>query len=121
MADGETIRTFFDDAVRECPGRVAIEFVVDGETRSRTVGEMGARVREIAELLASVGIEPRGKPVALMLENGPEWVETYLALAGTAVSVVPLDPKLRPAEIVYIMRNASCRALITDHSHVEVA
>lgn len=121
MADGATIRSFFDDAARECPGRVAMEFVVDGRTCGRTFGEMAARIRAIAELLAAVGIEPRAKPVALMLENGPDWVETYLALAGTAVPVVPLDPKLKPAEITYIMRDASCRALITDHAHIEVA
>ena len=55
-----------------------------------------------------------------MLENGPDWVETYLALSGSAIPVVPMDPKLRPAEVVYILRDAGCCAIVTDMAHVEL-
>ena len=115
-----TIRCFFDTAVRENPGRISVEYLSDGERRSRTFGEMDVRVRNLAELFASVGIAPRARPVALMLENGPDWVETYLALSGTAIPVVPMDPKLRPAEVVYILKDAGCCAIVTDVAHIEL-
>lgn len=113
-----TIRSLFDEAVRECPGRLAVEYMDDGERKGRTFDEMDVRVRQLSELFASQGIAPRTRPVALILENGPDWVETYLALAGTAVTVVPMDPKLRPAEVVYILRNSACCAVITDAAHI---
>ena len=115
-----TIRSFFDTAVRENPGRLSVEYLAGGERLGRTFGAMDERVRQLAELFASLGVAPRARPVALMLENGPDWVETYLALSGTAIPVVPMDPKLRPAEVVYILRDAGCCAIITDMAHVEL-
>lgn len=113
-----TIRSLFDNAVRESPGRLALEYVVDGNVNSKTYAEMDVSVRNLAELFASLGIVPRKNPVALILENGPEWVETYLALSGCAIPVVPMDPKLRPREAVYILKDAGCCAVITDPAHV---
>ena len=115
-----TIRSFFDRAVKENPGRVAIEYLSGHERLGVTFGEMDVRVRQLAELLAALGISPRSRPVALMLENGPDWVETYLALSGCAIPVVPMDPKLRPAEVVYILRDASACAIVTDPAHIEL-
>ncbi len=115
-----TIRFFFDSAVRENPGRLSMEYLAGGERLGKTFGDMDVRVRQLAELFASLGISPRTRPVALMLDNGPNWVETYLALSGTAIPVVPMDPKLRPAEVVYILRDAGCCAIVTDMGHVEL-
>ncbi len=115
-----TIRSFFDRAVTDNPGRVAIEYLSGHERRGVTFGEMDVRVRQLAELLAALGISPRSRPVALMLENGPDWVEMYLALSGCAIPVIPMDPKLRPAEVVYILRDASACAIVTDPAHIEL-
>lgn len=113
-----TIRSLFDNAVRESPGRLALEYVVDGKVNGKTYAEMDVSVRNLAELFASLGIVPRNRPVALILENGPEWVETYLALSGCAIPVVPMDPKLRPREAVYILKDSGCCAVISDPAHV---
>ena len=116
-----TIRSFFDRAVQENPGRLAIEYLSGGERLGVTFGEMDVRVRQLAELLASLGISPRSRPVALMLENGPDWVEMYLALSGSAIPVVPMDPKLRPAEVVYILRDAGACAIVTDPAELSAS
>ena len=115
-----TIRFFFDRAVKENPGRIAIEHISGGERQGVTFGEMDVHVRQLAELFAALGIAPRSRPVALMLDNGPDWVETYLALSGSAIPVVPMDPKLRPAEVVYILRDAAACAIVTDSAHIEL-
>ena len=115
-----TIRSFFDRAVQENSGRLALEYLSGGERLGVTFGEMDVRVRQLAELLATLGISPRSRPVALMLENGPDWVEMYLALSGSAIPVVPMDPKLRPAEVVYILRDAGACAIVTDPAHIEL-
>lgn len=114
----ETIRSFFDRAVRQAPGHVAIEYFAAGKKCYRSYSELNVRVRNLAELVASLGIHPRTRPVALLLENGPDWVEAYLALTGTAVTVVPMDPKFRPAELHHILSDSGACAIITDTNHI---
>ena len=114
----ETIRSFFDRAVHETPGRVAMEYFIAGKRQKRTYSGTSTRVRNLAELIASLGIHPRSRPVALLLENGTDWVEAFLACACTAIPVVPMDPKFRPAELHHILSDSGACAIITDTNHI---
>ena len=114
----DTIRSFFDRAVQETPGRVAMEYFIAGQRQKRTYSEINTRVRNLAELIASLGVHPRSRPVALLLENGPDWVEAFLALTCTAIAVVPMDPKFRPAELHHILSDSGACAIITDTGHI---
>ena len=53
----------------------------------------------MAEAFSRFDLKPGSEPVAIILDNGPEWIEIYLANAATGVAVVPLDPKLRASEV----------------------
>lgn len=114
----KTIRSLFDTAVRHSHGRIAVEYIVNGIRKSISYGELGKQVRNVAELFESLSIRPRQQPVALILENGPDWVVDYLALNGSAITVVPMDPKLKAPEVLYILKNAGCCAVITDSAHI---
>ena len=113
-----TLRSLLDAAVAQSGGRVAVEYLDNGQVRPITYAQLGATVRKTAELFSVAGIAPRANPVALMLDNCHEWVETYLALAGTAIPVVPMDPKLRAAEVSYILGDAQVCAIVTDAAHI---
>ena len=113
-----TIRSLLDAAVAQSGGRVAIEYLDEGQVRSITYSQLGDTVRKTAELFTVAGIAPRKAPVALMLDNCHEWVEVYLALACTATAVVPMDPKLRAAEVSYILADAQACAVVTDAAHL---
>lgn len=91
---------------------------MNGERKSITYSELNKQVRNVAELFASLSIKPRQFPVALILENGPDWVVDYLALNGSAITVVPMDPKLKAPEVLFILKNAGCGAIITDTAHI---
>ena len=56
-------------------------------------------VGQMAEAFSRFDLKPGSEPVAIILDNGPEWIEIYLANAATGVAVVPLDPKLRASEV----------------------
>lgn len=112
-----TIRTMLDATVQKMPGATALRFRRDGVWRSRTYAEFFVRIRQAAEVVGRQGIAPGGDPVGLLLENGPEWVEIYAALAGTGVTVVPVDPKLRPQEIAGILADAGVAALFASSRH----
>ncbi len=115
-----TIRSLFDKAVTERPNAVMMEYLADGERKTITFAETEATVRKLAEVFDVSGIDPRKRPVALILENCPEWIETYLALAGTAIPVVPMDPKLRAAEVSYILKDSETCAVVTDLAHIQL-
>ncbi len=114
----QTIRSLFDEAVKASPSRVFMEHLVEGERISLSYAATEQAVRRVAELFAVAGVAPRGNPVALLLENCHEWIETYLALTGTAVPVVPMDPKLRAAEVTYILKDSRACAIVTDAAHL---
>ena len=114
-----TIRSFFEDTLARHPNRVMFTFRQGGRVVRRSYAEAGARVRRISQLaVRRLGLAPRGVPVAIMLENGPTWIELYLGHCSVAIPVVPLDPKLRQSEISFILGNAGAQVIYTDTHHM---
>lgn len=112
-----TLRHLLDEAVSYHPESLAVQFRQQGAWAVRTYREFGGRVRAVAELAGRLGIAPRAQPVALMLDNRPEWLEIFAGLAGCGVLVVPLDPKLKPAEVAFILKDSEAIAIFTDARH----
>ena len=113
-----SIRTYFDRTVEKEPQRIAVQYRQHEQIVSRSYGEMARRVRATAELAHELELAPREAPVAIILDNSPEWMEIYLAHAGCGITVVPIDPKLRPAEVAYILKDAGVAAVYTDLRHL---
>ncbi len=114
-----TIRGILEDTVELYPKSVAMRFKRDGVWQAQPYRDLLARVKQAAQFFGDMGIQPRKETVALWLENCPEWIELYCALSGSAIPVVPLDPKLRPNEVAYILENAECVAVVTSPSQRE--
>ena len=106
-----TIRTFLEDAVCQTPEAPAQRFCQQGQWVTRSYAALKERVVRAATIAHFLEIRPGVQNVALMLENGPEWQEIYLALAGVGIAVVPLDPKLREQEVVHILRDSEAVAI----------
>lgn len=106
-----TIRTFLDDAASCMPDRPAQVFFQKNEWVTRSFGALKERVVHAATIVKQLNIRPGEHNVALMMENGPEWQEIYLALAGSGVAVVPLDPKLRSQEVFHILKDSEAVAV----------
>jgi long-chain acyl-CoA synthetase len=113
-----TLRTLLEEAAANRPDSIALRYRRDNAWQSRTYAELALGVRQMGEAFGQLGLQPGADQVALMLENGPEWVETYLATAGSGVPVVPLDPKLRAAEVAFILQDSGAAALFTDTRHL---
>ena len=115
-----TIRTLLEDAMARQPDRTALRYRRDGSWRSRSYLELARGVSQMAEAFGRLGLKPGEERAALILENGPEWVESYLALAGTGVPVVPLDPRLRAEEVAFILQDSGAVLVVSDTRHLEV-
>ena len=107
----KTIRDYLDEAAERTPERIAQQFYQGHAWVTRSYGALRDRVVRAAGIVQDLGIVPGRQQVALMLDNGPEWQEIYLALAGSGVAVVPLDPKLRPQEALHILRDSEAVAI----------
>lgn len=115
-----TIRTLLESAAQRRPKRIALRYRRNGGWQSRSYSELALGVCQIAEALGRLGLRPGDERIAVILENGPEWVETYLAAAGAGVAVVPLDPKLRAEEVAFILGDSGAVTVVTDSRHVEL-
>jgi long-chain acyl-CoA synthetase len=106
-----TLRDVFENTERKNPDAVAMRFRRNGAWTSCTWGNYHARVRQVAAFVGTLGLTPGRDHVALILENRPEWLEIYMALAGSGLTVVPLDIKLHTQEIAFILGHSEAVAV----------
>ena len=115
-----TLRGLLDSAVAKWPSCTAIKYRYEKKWRSLSYSELYSGVEQMAEVFGELKVKPGVDNVALMLNNGPEWVESYFALAGAGVTVVPVDPKLRPAEVAYILKDSAAVLLLAHARHLDL-
>ncbi len=77
-----------------------------------TYAEAGAQVDALATSYA--GLEGR---VGLMLDNRPSFFWHWLALNACGLSVVPLNPDLRPAELDYLVAHSGLTHAVVAPPH----
>ena len=72
------------------------------------LGEMAARM---AGALRAAGLRP-GDRVAIFMRNNPEYIISLFGAFHAGLCAVPVNARLHPRELAYILGNADCRALI---------
>lgn len=87
--------------------RVALRF---GD-ESLTYGELDERVARLSSSLLDGGLE-RGERVAIFMRNNPDYVVTIFAAFRAGLCAVPVNAKLHPSELAYILANAECAGLV---------
>jgi len=96
-------------ARRLSPDNVA---VVDGG-RQLSYAELGDRVDTLAALLRAHGVQP-GDRIATLLPNTLPCLECYFAAAGLGAVLVPLNTRLHPDELGFILGDSGCGVLVAD-------
>ncbi|MFA5937838.1 MAG: long-chain-fatty-acid--CoA ligase [Sinimarinibacterium sp.] len=86
--------------------------IVDGDTRL-SYGELGARCRRLGSALRRRGVK-RGDRVATLLANSHRYLELHLTLPSIGAVVVPLNNRLSPQEMQYILDDSGASLLIID-------
>ncbi|WP_187969048.1 class I adenylate-forming enzyme family protein [Aquibium microcysteis] len=92
---------------------------VDGERR-RSWTEVLERVARAAGGIAALGIG-RGDRVALLALNSDRYFELEFALPWAGAAMVPINTRLSPAEVAYVLRDSGAVALVVDDSQHECA
>ncbi len=85
--------------------------------RSVTYGEWNERACRLANALLGLGLT-KGQRVAVLAHNRLEWLEIYAATAKAGLVAVPINFRLTPAEVAYIVDDAEAAALIVEDALV---
>ena len=103
-------------ARRLSPAHIA---VVDGG-RELSYTALGARVDALAALLQSRGVH-QGDRIAALLPNSLQYLESYFAAAGLGAVIVPLNTRLHPDELSFIIGDSESGVLVVDPGFAELA
>jgi fatty-acyl-CoA synthase len=90
------------------------------EGQPTTYGEMAERSIALARGLAAGGVGP-GDVVALLSYNCPEFLETIFAANYLGAIAMPINWRLAPPEVRYILEHSRARSLVCDDSLVALA
>lgn len=107
MSHGEQLAR----AARNHPDRIAFQF----EGTARSYAETDERVTRLARALAARGVA-RGDRVAVFMRNRLEVVESYLAACRLGAIAVPVNFRLVPEELAYILNDSGAKVLLVDHT-----
>ncbi len=101
------VGTFFTKSTRTFPERLAIAY---GDYEL-TYQQANARINQLANALTSLGIK-KGKNVAILLHNCPEFIETLFACFKAGIGTVPINFRLHPKECSFIIDNSEAVAVV---------
>src|SRR5947199_3865439 len=91
------------------PDAAAIRF----EGNTITWSQLHHRIRRLAAALAERGVK-HGDRVAVLMTNRPEFVETTIAANALGAIAVPINFRLVPAEVAYVLSDSGAAVLVTD-------
>lgn len=92
--------------------------VVDG-TRSFTYAQTGERVAGLARFFLAQGIQPKDR-ISIFEINSHAFLETYYAAAGIGAILNPLNFRLSPREVAFILRDSGARWLVAGTRFADV-
>jgi acyl-CoA synthetase (AMP-forming)/AMP-acid ligase II len=92
---------------RLTPNKLAVR----DSRRSLSYAQWHARSKRLANGLLGLGLA-KGDRVALLAYNCAEWMEIYAGLAAAGLVAVPINFRLTPPEIAYIVQHSEARAVI---------
>jgi len=85
---------------------------VDGASRERlSFRALNARCNRLANALVADGVE-KGERIGLLMMNSAEFMEAYFALAKVGAVVVPLNWRLVPDELEFILKDSGTTRLV---------
>jgi acyl-CoA synthetase (AMP-forming)/AMP-acid ligase II len=83
------------------------------EGQQRTYGALRDRARRVANGLQGLGIEAMER-VALLSSNRLEYLEIEVGISAARAIMVPLNWRLRPAELANLLRRSEARAIFVE-------
>jgi fatty-acyl-CoA synthase len=85
--------------------------LIDGDSgRAISYAELDDSVSALAAALHELGVR-RGDRIAMLMENSPEFAQVLFAAANLGAIAVPVNFRLAPAEVGYLLADSGAMAL----------
>jgi long-subunit acyl-CoA synthetase (AMP-forming) len=94
----------------QAPHRVAIDDGWRRLTYAALLEGVEATARRLRKLV------PEAQPIAMLADNGSDWILTDLAALLCGIAVVPIPLFFSPAQIEHTLASAGIRHLVTNHA-----
>jgi len=106
LADIVTVADVTRHHAKTRPDRVAIHF----EGQHVTFGELDRRANQVANGLIAEGLRPQAR-VAILSKNSPAFFELWFGAAKADLVLVPVNFRLAPPEVAYVVEDAGAEVL----------
>ena len=113
-----TIAEQVEAAARAFPDRIAVEMVGGGVFTYRQLID---RMERLAAALGEVPTGRNGPMVAVLLSNGVDSLLSFLACQLRGLAAVPINTRLAPAEMGYILKDSDAAVLLSGGDQLERA
>ncbi len=115
--------TFYDRFV-ECserwPGNVALELQRHDHIESCTYAELHRMAQSVGRWITETKFD-RGARLAILADNHPRWVASYLGTIASGCAIVPLDTALHADQVTKLLKDSGASAIFCDVKHLQVA
>ncbi len=116
----ETFYQLFRKCAERWPDNVALEIQRRDGVESNTYDELRRMAESIGRWLTASGFQ-QGTRVAILADNHPRWIASYLGIIAAGCTAVPLDTAFHADQVAKLLRDSGSSLLICDAKHVEVA
>jgi long-chain acyl-CoA synthetase len=115
--------TFYDRFI-ECaerwPNNVALELQRRDHLETCTYAELRRRAESVGRWIHENGFS-RGARLAILADNHPNWVASYLGIVASGCAVVPLDTALHDDQVTKLLKDSGASGVFVDAKHAPVA
>jgi long-chain acyl-CoA synthetase len=111
----------FLQSVEKFPAQVAVEFQREsGELERYNYAELRQMAESVGNWLATQGV-PRGTRCAILANNGPRWVGSYLGILSAGSVAVPFDTAFNAEQVAKLLLDSGADFIFVDAKHLPLA
>src|SRR5512137_1362361 len=115
-ATSRNLVQLFEEQVSRRGDATAMTFKRGGAWQQVSWKELGRRVRDVADGLASLGVKP-GDRVSIIADTCYEWIVADVAIMAAGAITVPIYQSNPSHEVQYILHDAGASWVFVDHDH----
>src|SRR5271166_3137578 len=115
--------TFYDrflECAERWPNHVALELQRHDQIESCTYDELRRMAESVGRWITDRGFA-RGSRLAIVADNHPRWVATYLGIIAAGCAVVPLDTALQADQLAKLLKDSGSSALFCNAKHAQAS
>jgi long-chain acyl-CoA synthetase len=115
-----TFYQLFRECAERWPDNVALEIQRRDRVEGNTYAELRLMAESIGRWLTESGFQ-QGTRVAILADNHPRWIASYLGIIAAGCTAVPLDTAFQADQVAKLLKDSGSSLLFCDRKHLSVS